>query len=81
MDNKGFLREKERLKAALLIVMKLPLANFFKLVFAYAAIWANPVIGQVFKGRAGGNAVFRVTNLGVINVTASDAFVLVHVSP
>jgi hypothetical protein len=55
--------------------------DFFKLIFANATIWANPVIGQVFKGGSGRDILGWISQFRVINVTTCDAFVFVHESP
>ena len=50
-----------------------------KFIFAYAAEGANPVFGDVFKGRSGFDTRLGVTHFGVVNPVADNTFVLLHV--
>ena len=49
-----------------------------KKIFADPALGAHPVIGQVIKSRTRLNAVFRVTDLGIIDITTGCAFPFFH---
>ena len=46
--------------------------------FFHAAHRAGPVGRKIFKGGAGGDAVVRIANLGIIHVTAKVANVFFH---
>jgi uncharacterized membrane protein (DUF485 family) len=50
----------------------------FKVLFAYQAKWAGPVIGEVFKGSSRGNVVFGITYIGVVHPVAYSASILLH---
>ena len=53
--------------------------HLFKLVFAYAAEGANPIVGNVFKGSSGFNATFGVANGRVVHPLAHNAIIFFHV--
>ena len=53
--------------------------HLFKLIFAYAAERANPIVGNVFKGSSGFNATFGVANGRVVHPLAHNAIILFHV--
>ena len=53
--------------------------HLFKLVFAYAAEGANPIVGNVFKGSSGFNTTFGVANGRVVHPLAHNAIILFHV--
>lgn len=46
-------------------------------VLAHLTNWADPALGNLFPGSAGGHAVVRITHGGVIDVPAG-AYVLIH---
>ena len=49
-----------------------------ELILGRAADGADEIIGQVFKGGAGGDAVVGVADGGVISPTAEVAYVFIH---
>lgn len=49
-----------------------------EVIFADAAEGANPIRRDVFPGSAGSDSAVRITDFGIIDVTASCAFILVH---
>ena len=49
-----------------------------KIGFVHAAERAAPIVGKIFKGGAGGNAVVGITDCGVIDITAHVTYVLFH---
>lgn len=51
--------------------------HFGKVRFVQAANGANPVVGNILKRGARGNAGIRVTKLGVVYI-AAYAFILTH---
>ena len=53
--------------------------NGAEFVLAYAAKWANPIFGELFKWGAGGDTVVGVSYCGVVLVTADVAYILFHV--
>ena len=50
----------------------------FEGILAQTALGANPVLRDLLPGGAGGYAVIRIADFGIINV-AADANVLLHV--
>jgi len=57
------------------------LLSRLKLVFAGAAVRADPIIRQVLELRAGSDAVFRVTNSGIVDIATHAALVLLQCAP
>jgi hypothetical protein len=51
---------------------------FREIGFVHAAERAAPIVGKIFKGGAGGNAVVGITDCGVIDITAHVTYVLFH---
>lgn len=49
-----------------------------EIFLAYRAERANPVGGNVLKGRAGGNTIVGISLCGVVNVAANVANILFH---
>lgn len=49
-----------------------------ELILANTAQGAYPILGQVFKLGAGGNAVVRIAHLGVITIAANVAYIDFH---
>jgi hypothetical protein len=57
-----------------------PSGDFLEKFLAHPALRADPVIGQVFEKSSRADAVIRISLLRVIDVAASGAFPLLHVS-
>jgi hypothetical protein len=56
----------------------LPLFLFFKKLLAYAAIGAEPVVRQIFKGRSRGDTPIRVTCCWIIYIATGRANPFTH---
>jgi hypothetical protein len=54
------------------------LLDYLELVLANAAKRANPILGNIFECRAGGDATFGVADCRVINPIAYGATILFH---
>lgn len=50
----------------------------YELVLAYTADGANPIIWNVFKGCARGDATIGITHFGVVDIAARLAKILLH---
>ena len=69
---------RQTYKRSAVLSGKVLLFCFFELILAYAAKRAGPVIGQIFKGGAGGDAVVGIADFGIVLITAGAAYVLIH---
>ena len=49
-----------------------------KVLFAYVAEGAGPVVGEVLKGSSWGNVTLGVTHIGVVHPVAYGASILLH---
>ena len=62
-------------------VEQAPLAvPLLEVLLADAARRAGPVFGDVFECRARSDAAFRVAFCRIIDVSADDAYILIHIS-
>ena len=52
--------------------------HYLKIVLAYAAKGANPVVGDILKCCSGLDATFGVAHFGVIDPTTNLANILLH---
>ena len=52
--------------------------HFYKYIFSKSAKRAHPVVGNIFKGCAGGDSTVRVADVRVIDVAAGFTHILVH---
>jgi hypothetical protein len=52
--------------------------NGFKLILPYTTYRADPVVGQILKSSAGGNAGLIITKVRIIHIPAGDTLILIH---
>jgi hypothetical protein len=52
-----------------------------EVLFAYAADGTYPILGKIFKSRAGSNTVIGIANFRIILITAYIAYIFFHCIP
>lgn len=50
----------------------------FEIFLSYSAYRAHPVVGDIFKGSSGLNAVVGIANFGIVDPVANSASVFFH---